>query len=140
LIFDLRSRGSNSILNLKVFMTSAELLERCKKFAIEIILLVRKFPKSVDGYAIGRQLIRSGTAIGANYRSSRRAKSHADFVAKMKVCGEEADESVYWLMLTDETKLLSDSKVNELLKEANELTAIFTSANKTAKSREKKPV
>ncbi len=118
-------------------MTPQELFERCKRFAVEIILLVRKFPKTVDGYVVGRQLAKSGTAIGANYRSSRRAKSHADFVSKMKVSEEEADESVYWLTLVEETKIVNDPKVKQLLQEANELTAIFTSANKTAKSKTK---
>ena len=75
-------------------MTPEELQARCRRFAIEIILLVRKFPKTVDGYVLGRQLCKSGTAIGANYQSFRRAKSHADFVSKIKVSEEEADESV----------------------------------------------
>jgi four helix bundle protein len=119
-------------------MTPNELIERCKRFAIEIILLVRKFPKSVDGYVIGKQLMRSGTSVGANYRSSRRAKSHADFVSKMKVCEEEADECIYWLTLTKEANVINDLIVEVLLKEANELTAIFTAANKTAKGNSKK--
>ncbi|MBS1657261.1 MAG: four helix bundle protein [Bacteroidetes bacterium] len=117
-------------------MTPEELQARCRRFAIEIILLVRKFPKTVDGYVLGRQLCKSGTAIGANYQSSRRAKSHADFVSKIKVSEEEADESVYWLDLVNETKLIESSKVSELLREAKELTAIFTAASKTAKSRQ----
>jgi len=118
-------------------MTPQELFDRCKKFAVEIILLVRKFPKTADGYVVGRQLVKSGTVIGANYHSSRRGKSHADFVSKMKVSEEEADESVYWLTLVEETKIVNDPKVKELLREANELTAILTSANKTAKGKGK---
>jgi len=116
-------------------MNSNELKERTKHFALEIIKLVENFPRNKVGDIIGRQLIRSATSIGANYRSACRAKSHADFIAKMGIVEEEADESLYWLELAIESNLVEKEKVAILLQEANELTSIFTASRKTAKRR-----
>lgn len=84
---------------------------------------------------MGRQLLRSGTSIGANYRSTCRGRSKADFISRIAIAEEEADETVYWLELIKESKLSNLNTVQSLLDEANELTAIFTSIGKTAKKR-----
>ena len=84
---------------------------------------------------LGKQLLRSATSVGANYRAACRASSKADFVSKIAVVEEEADESLYWLELLDESGLAKKADLLPLLKEADELTAIFTAAAKTAKSK-----
>ena len=103
-----------------------DLKERTKKFALEIIKLVSELPKKTAGFELGRQLIKSGTSVGANYRSSQRGRSRAEFISKLSVVQEEADETVFWLELISESKLTSPERILPLLKEANELTAIFT--------------
>jgi four helix bundle protein len=103
-----------------------DLKERTKKFAIEIIKIVSEFPKTTVGFEIGKQLVRSGTSVGANYRSSQRGRSRAEFISKLSVVQEEADETVFWLEITQDSGLLSEERVKNVLKEANELTAIFT--------------
>ena len=118
-------------------MDSEELKERTKEFAIKIIKLVENFPKTNTGDVIGKQLLKSATSIGANYRSACRAQSHAHFISKISIVEEEADETIYWLELTVESKLTTQDQVTDLIKEANELTAIFTSSRKTAKRRQK---
>jgi four helix bundle protein len=100
-------------------------------FALRSLKLV-DVPATMSGRAIGNQLVRSATSVGANYRAACRSRSRAEFAAKLGVVAEEADESVYWLELVREGKLLPDSKVTALLEEANELTAIFTSARRTS--------
>ena len=105
---------------------------RTKRFALEVIRLVAELPKTVEGRAIGSQLVRSGTSVGANYRAACRGKSKADFVAKLGIVEEEADESCYWLELITEGQLLAEDRVIALLKEANELTAIIVASRKTA--------
>jgi four helix bundle protein len=116
-------------------MKSDELKRRTKEFGLKIIKLVEELPKSKVGDVIGRQLLRSATSIGANYRAACRARSQADFVSKICVAEEEADESAYWLELCLDTKISEESKIAPLLKEANELTAIFVASGKTAKGR-----
>ena len=113
-------------------MDKAELLHRTKQFALRALRLVDHLPATVAGRAIGAQLIRSATSVGANYRSACRGRSRAEFAAKIGVVAEEADESVYWLELIAEGGLLSATKINPLLNEANELTAIFTAARRTS--------
>jgi four helix bundle protein len=109
-----------------------ELLGRTKMFALRSLRLVDHLPRTMSGRAIGNQLVRSATSVGANYRAACRSRSRAEFAAKLGVVAEEADESVYWLELISEGKLLPETKVEDLLKEANELTAIFTSARRTS--------
>src|SRR5215831_18929096 len=101
-----------------------QLTKRTKVFALRIIDLVQTLPKTRTAQVIGTQLLRSGTSIGANYRASCRARSRADFIAKMGIVEEEADESVYWLELLVESGLLEESSVQPLLTEANELVAM----------------
>jgi four helix bundle protein len=113
-------------------MDKHELLARTKSFALRSLKLVDHLPRTTSGRAIGNQLVRSATSVGANYRAACRSRSPAEFAAKLGVVAEEADESVYWLELVREGELLSNEKVNDLLHEANELTAIFTSARRTS--------
>lgn len=116
-------------------MNREELKQRTKKFAVEIINFVTTFPGKKEASIIGHQLVRSGTSIGANYRSACRAQSRAHFISKMSIVVEEADESQYWIELADSFKWGNVKKRRNLLNEAKELTAIFTASIKTAKSR-----
>ena len=113
-------------------MDKRELLTRTKSFALRSLKLVDHLPRTMSGRALGNQLVRSATSVGANYRAACRSRSRAEFAAKLGVVAEEADESVYWLELVTEAKLLPDAKISHLLKGANELTAIFTSARRTS--------
>jgi len=114
-------------------MDREELKRRTKKFALDIIKLIEKFPATKTGNVIGKQLLRSGTSVGANYRAACRARSQADFISKISVVEEEADESCFWLELTIESGLSNTPEAKALLKEASELTAIFTASRSTAK-------
>ena len=116
-------------------MNSDELKNRTKKFALNIIKLANDLPKNSVGRIIETQLVKAGTSVGANYRAACRAKSNADFVYKINIVEEESDETQFWLELIIEAGLLKEDLVNPILKEAKELTAIFTSAGKTAKSK-----
>ena len=118
-------------------MNSDELKKRTKEFAIRTIKLVNELPKNSLGRTIGTQLLRAATSVGANYRAVCRAKSTPDFIYKINIVEEEADECTYWLELIIETGLLAKKNVNLLLKEADELTAIFTASGKTAKCKKK---
>lgn len=115
-------------------MGSDELKKRTKQFALRVMRLVEAFPKTTTGRAIGNQLVRSGTSVGANYRAACRGRSKAGFAAKMGTVAEEADESCFWMELSIEGELLPMKRLEALLEEANELTAIFTAATKTAKT------
>lgn len=113
-------------------MDKHELLARTKSFALRALKLVDHLPRTTSGRAIGNQLVRSATSVGANYRAACRSRSRAEFAAKIGVVAEEADESLYWLELIREGKLLPDLKISSLLEEANQLTAIFTSGRRTS--------
>ena len=113
-------------------MDKAELLQQTKDFSLRILKLVDHLPRTAAGRAIAAQLVRSATSIGANYRAACRARSRAEFAAKIGTVAEEADETVYWLELIIEGQLLPKSKADLLCSEANELTAIFTSARRTS--------
>jgi four helix bundle protein len=115
-------------------MNREELKKRTKEFALRIIKLVNALPNNPVGRVIGNQLLRAGTSVGANYRAACRSKSKSDFIYKISIVEEEADESAFWLELIIESGLMPKSKIESLLKEADELTAIFVSTNKTAKS------
>jgi four helix bundle protein len=112
-------------------MTERELLQRTKQFALRIFKLVGALPQTIQGRAVAAQL-RSGTSVAANYRAACRARSKPEFVAKLGVVEEEADESAFWLELIMETNLLSVTKVEPLLSEASEIVAIMASSKKTA--------
>lgn len=109
--------------------------ERTKKLAIGIIQLVEGLPRSVAVTAIGRQIVRSGTSIGANYRAACRAKSTADMINKLKIVEEESDETTYWLELIAEMKYLPQGKVEPFLKETNEILAMTVASIKTLRAR-----
>jgi four helix bundle protein len=113
-------------------MNSDDLKKRTKQYALRIIKLIEVLPKTQAGRTIGNQLIRSGTSIGANYRSALRGRSKAEFIAKLGIVIEEADESEFWLELIVESKLMKKDFVKSLLEETNELIAIFVSTKKTS--------
>ena len=108
---------------------------RTKQFALHIIELVQSLPKNAKADVIGRQLLRSGTSVGANYRSACRARSTADFIAKMGIVEEEADESLFWMELLIENKIIKKENLEPSMKEADEILAIIVASIKTAKSR-----
>src|SRR5438876_2008663 len=116
-------------------MNEHEMKQRTKKFALRILDLADALPQTRSGNVIAGQIIRSGTSVAANYRALCRAKSRADFINKTSVVEEEADESCFWLQLLIDRGLLPSRRVQPLLKEANELTAIFVASRKTAVSR-----
>ena len=97
---------------------AAELKNRTKSFAIRIVNLFRSLPHARDALILGKQLLRSGTSIAANYRAVCRARSQAEFIAKMGIVVEEADETVFWLELLVETGVVNAHRTQELLKEA----------------------
>lgn len=107
---------------------------RTKKYALRIIKLIQSLPANTVGWAINKQLIRSGTSVGANYRAVCRARSTAEFISKLGIVIEEADESAFWLELIIESGLMKEELINPLLKETNELISIMVSSSKTAKN------
>ncbi|PYI79409.1 MAG: four helix bundle protein [Verrucomicrobia bacterium] len=113
-------------------MSKAELLARTKSFSLGILKLVDHILRTMSGQAIGSQLVRCGTAIGANNRAACRSRSHTEFTAKLGVVAEEADETVYWLELLRDGNLVSEPELSRLLREANELTAIFTAGRRSS--------
>ena len=114
-------------------MNHDNLKERTKRFALEIIKLIEGLPPGKACDVLGRQLLRSGTSVGANYRAACRAKSPADFIFKMGIVEEEADESSFWIELLVASGKLNDNKAAPLLKECNELVAITVASIRTAK-------
>ena len=115
-------------------MTPDELKQRTRRFAVAIIRLCRSVPRTYDDRVIARQLVRSGTSVGANYNSACRARSRPEFVSKLNIVLEEADETLYWLDLLIESDLVAATKVQPLKKEANELVSILVASLRTAKS------
>lgn len=114
-------------------MTRKELEERTKTFHINVIKLCSFLSKNAAGFETAKQVIRSAGSVGANYRATKRAKSTADFIHKIEIVLEEADESHYWLEVMRDAGLVNTPMMHELIKEANELAAIFTAADKTSK-------
>ena len=113
-------------------MDKHELQDRTKQFALRVLKLIDVLPRTATGRAISSQLVRAATLVGANYRSACRARSRAEFAAKLGIALEEADESLYWLELVRDGKLVPEDKLSLLLKEADELTAILASGRKSA--------
>ena len=111
---------------------------RTKVFALDIIKMVKSMPDDKVGRVLGNQILRSGTSVAANYRSACKARSKADFISKITIVEEEADETMLWLELIMESSTLNNDLTKALHKESNELTAIFTSSGKTAKENNKK--
>ena len=116
-------------------MTEDELLQRTKQFGLTILRLVDKLPNTVAGRAIAGQLVRCGTLVGANYRAACRARSKREFVAKLGVVEEEADESAYWLELLAESRLLDPAALRPLYAEAQAIRKIMARSRMTATTR-----
>jgi four helix bundle protein len=110
-----------------------DLVDRTKAFALAIIRLVKAFRREPVADVIGRQLLRSATSVAANYRSARRARSRKDFIAKMSIVEEEADESQFWLELAADAGLFDIDRIAPLRTEAGELTAITVASIRTAR-------
>jgi four helix bundle protein len=113
-------------------MKPEDLKRRTKQFALRVLRLVAALPKTLAGKAIGGQLVRSGTSVGANHRAACRARSKPEFIAKIGIVEEEADESAFWMELIIESDLLEPQLVQSLLDEANELAKIMSSSRKSA--------
>ena len=109
------------------------LKDRTKQFALRVMRLYRALPRREEARIIGKQVLRSGTSVGANYRAACRVRSKAEFVAKLGIVLEEADETVFWLELLQESSLVSAEKLAPLVQEARELAAIFVTSICTAK-------
>jgi four helix bundle protein len=106
---------------------------RTKQFALRILRLYQALPAKEEARILGRQVLRSGTSVGANYRAACRARAKADFISKLGIVLEEADETVFWLELLLEGGIVKHEKLDALLKEAEELTSIFVTSLCTAK-------
>ncbi len=116
-------------------MTTHELKNRTMAFALSIIKLVQTLPNNRISNTIANQIIRSGTSVGANYRAACRAKSNKDFLNKILIVEEESDETLYWLELLQESKLIPNPTIEPIMKECDELVAIFTSSGKTIRNK-----
>ncbi len=114
-------------------MNEAEMKDRTKKFAKEVVKLCRKMPDNMEGRLIGNQIFRSGTSVAANYRAACRARSTADFISKLAIVEEEADETLFWLELIAEMKIIDNECTDLLMKENNEIIAIIVASIKTAR-------
>ncbi|HQM99633.1 MAG TPA: four helix bundle protein [Candidatus Hydrogenedentes bacterium] len=116
-------------------MDREDFKKRTQAFALRIIRLVESLPDSRTSMVLGKQLLRSGTSVGANYRAACRARSTADFIAKMGIVEEEADECIYWLDLLVQSEQIKPALVDSLRNEANEILAMVIASIKTARSR-----
>jgi four helix bundle protein len=112
-------------------MNEQEFKQRTKALALRVIKLVSSLPKNTVSQVIGKQLIRSGTAVGANYRAACRARSTADLIAKLRIVEEEADECLYWMELIVEAKLLEVTNLRSIMSETNEILAMTVASIKT---------
>lgn len=111
------------------------LRERTKAFAVRIVRLISALPNNRIGDVLGRQVLKSGTSIGANYREASRASSKRHFITTLEIAQREADETLYWLELLIDTQTMSRQQLAELIQECDEIVAMLTTAIKTAKSR-----
>jgi len=114
------------------------LKERTMQYALRVIKVVRSLPGTVDGRQIGRQLLRCGTSVAANYRAACRARSRAEFVAKLGMVEEEADESLFWMELLTRADIIAEKKLKDLMGEGNEIVSMMVSSKRTARQRNKK--
>jgi four helix bundle protein len=110
-----------------------ELRNRTKRFALRIIRLFQHLPRTTEAQVLGKQLLRSGTSVGANYRAAGRARSKAEFISKMGIVVEEADESVFWVECLIESGIVKPELLTDILAEANELVAVFAASQRTAR-------
>jgi four helix bundle protein len=121
-------------------MENADLRSRTKTYALSIIHLYSGLPKTTEAQIIGKQLLRSGTSVGAHYREATRSKSDADFISKVEGALQELDETSYWLELLSDSKIAPVGKIDEHLKETCELIAILVTIVKKVKLRQKQPL
>lgn len=115
-----------------------EMLFRTKQIGLEVIKLINELPSNPATWAITKQIVRSATSVGANYRAACRAKSTADFIYKLKIVEEETDETIYWIEILVESQFIAYNRIENLKKELSELLAIFVSSINTLKNRTKK--
>ena len=115
-------------------MDAEELKKRTKQLGLRIIKLIELLPSSKAANVIGNQLLRSGTSVGANYRSACRARSKPDFISKASISIEEADESLYWMEMLVEAEIMPKEKLAVLMKETDEIVATLTASVKTARA------
>src|SRR3954451_6207783 len=113
-------------------LSPEQLRARTKRFAVRIVKIFRALPKTTDAQVLGKQVLRSGTSVAANYRAACRGRSRPEFIAKLGIVAEEADETVFWLEMLVDCEIASERVVAELLKEAHELCAIFSASQHTA--------
>ncbi|PYP91323.1 MAG: four helix bundle protein [Candidatus Angelobacter sp. Gp1-AA117] len=114
---------------------SEELRNRTKAFALRVIRLFRALPRSSEAQVLGKQLLRCGTSVAANYRAACRARSKPEFIAKIGIVVEEADECMLWMELLIDAGIVKKEKLESLLNEARQLTAIFTASQQTARGK-----
>jgi four helix bundle protein len=114
-------------------MGPEQLRDGTKAFAIRIVKLYRSLPHTADSQVVGKQLLRSGTSVAANYRAACRGRSRAERIAKIGLVVEEADETVFWLEMLSDCGIVASGRCNDILKEARELSAIFTASRHTAR-------
>jgi four helix bundle protein len=112
-----------------------EIKKRTKQIGLEVIKLIDDLPNKTSSKAIANQIMRSSTSIGANYRAACRAKSDADFINKLKIVEEEADETIYWLEVLEESGLIALEKVVTIKKETNEILSIVVASINTVRNR-----
>jgi four helix bundle protein len=113
-------------------LRTADLKARTKQFALRVMKLVDALPRTIQGRAVANQIIRSATSVAANYRAACRARSRAEFIAKLGVVEEEAEETAFWLELIIDSALLTRARIDPLLTEAGELVAIMAASRKSA--------
>jgi four helix bundle protein len=118
-------------------MNAHEMKRRTKELALANIRLISEFPQTIAGNIIAHQLVRSATSVGANYRAVCRAKSKADFISKLNMVLEEADEVAYWLEITSESGILPAPRIDSLLNETDQIISILVSSIKTSKNIQK---
>jgi four helix bundle protein len=116
-------------------MNPEDFKRRTKSFALRIIRVVESLPNTKTSNVIGKQLLRSGTSVGANYRAACRARSRAEFISKMGIVEEEGDESLYWMELVIESRQMKQARLTSLMKEADEILSLVIASTKTAKTR-----
>ncbi|MBL8848438.1 MAG: four helix bundle protein [Planctomycetaceae bacterium] len=115
-------------------MNEAEFKRRTKALALRVVRLVAELPKNATADVIGRQLLRAGTSVGANYRAACRARSTKDMLSKLGIVEEEADEAIYWLELLGDSKIVKASRLSDLIREFNEILAMVVASMRTLRS------
>jgi four helix bundle protein len=129
-------RWRESLVNDKPPVSKTVIMQaRAKAFAFDVLRIVRTLPQSLEGRLLGRQLLRSGMSVAANYRAACRARSRAEFIAKIGTVVEEADETMFWLEALTELSILKNATVGRALRECNELVSIFVASRITAQRR-----